>query len=518
MKKIIILTLLLTFSFIFVGPVQAANIDFPENQYNILDIANVRQMSYGYLFGFVNDRIDIEENEQYTLVMSYNYIENRVTEVMNTTFDYEDYEGDQDPHYETYINDTSNQRIYVEFTPPADFRIVCVPAIVNPENPNYEIIIYKGDYTTFHGFEPYLTTSFERIEYGEIEMNYDTKLTGTEIQSLVKAYNANNVEISYEITEDNYTSSNQGPGSYEMTFLATINNIKKYYVLSILVLDMIPPTITGPDTINTAFSDKISLEEILTQYTISDNVDLMTIDDIVITNDTYSESSTIGTYTIEFKVTDSSGNTSNKTITINVNDEEAPRIDGPESLMIYATDDPLTNTSILEWYFGFDDVTSRPDVTILTDGYQQTTTPGVYEVVLTTSDDAGNTTNLTIYIQVIDNRAPSFEVESPIVEVTTTEMMSTTDIEVYLKNYLTQQNNGITNLNVLYNEYETHEDQEGSYYVYYEYDLDGTTYSSRLLIEVQDTKDIYDYWYYGLTVIPLGIFIYLIVIKKKKLA
>jgi hypothetical protein len=72
-----------------------------------------------------------------------------------------------------------------------------------------------------------------------------------------------------------------------------------------------------------------------------------------------------------------------------------------------------------------------------------------------------------------------------VIEKTTADAMTDQDVIDWLKEQLELSGIQATNITVLYNEYETHEHEKGSYYVYMSYKVDGQDMTSRVRIDVE---------------------------------
>ncbi|MGE4320499.1 MAG: hypothetical protein AB7E61_03495 [Acholeplasmataceae bacterium] len=514
MKKIILITLLCLVVSISVGETFALENQAPNDFRNYINLSRFKKTRFT-IDGYCDDIYDITPNDTYTLVMSYEYLGDHLSEVRSKELEIE-VVPDAVPFVYAYLDDQVNQRIYVEFQPQDDFTVFSMPFDIDNVNPNYEVILYHGSYEEFPGFEPFLDTSFNRIDYAEITMSYDQQLTEEQLLDLIHAYDSNHQVLNYSITSDNYFGSDKMPGTYELMLMSELNHIKKYLMLSIIIIDKEAPIIIGPDVINVTFGDEPSLMELFDQFTITDNVDILDQSDILIEQENYSTANSIGSYTVYFSVTDHAGNTAYDSFVVNINDDTAPTIFGPDQIFLYTDDQPLSTLEILDLFSANDDVDQNVEITILSDQYLQTTIAGVYEVLLQASDAHENIGTYQSFIHVIDNQAPIFEYDEPILNLITTEVMNETDMIVYFKNYMSSQNHNIENVSILYNEYLDHENNEGSYYVYFSYQLNGIDYTSRILVDVSKQNTWLDYWYYGLGMIPLiGITIFIVVRKKK---
>ncbi len=514
MKKILLCTTLLLFCVISLNDTHAEEVSGQTLTNNLLDLSSFIQD--GNLYGYSDKIIDLNIDQTYTFVMSYDYLGHYEDEILSSEFEYED-AYDYQPFAYSYEIDLENYRYYVEFINQCDgITIFRMPFLADDSRPNYDVMLYEGSYDDFEGFEPYMASNYQQIDYGSISMDYDSRYTQTQVLSFITAKDPNNQAINYEVIADEFTNSSQLPGVYEMTLMAEINNIKKFFILEISVFDTTPPVIHGLDVCEVMYGDNTSIDEIISNYTVTDNVDELDYTDIVIISDLYSPSSDVGIYSVEVEVRDLSGNTGYKTFEVSVLDDMPPVIKGPEKMVIYTSDQAYTDAYILSQFSAIDNVDETLTLNIDTNEYLQTIIAGVYQVVITSTDAQGNTSTFDTYIHVIENRGPSFETTEPIIEVTTTELMTENDIVIYLKNYMTQQSPDVENVEILYNEYLDHEKQAGSYYVYFNYEIDGEIYNSRVLMEVTQTTTILDYWYYGLTIVAISIGTYFLIKNKKK--
>lgn len=137
-----------------------------------------------------------------------------------------------------------------------------------------------------------------------------------------------NYDTNPEITvkEDNWSDNKNNKGTYKITFIATdsSNNASQDFVVSITNIDDIAPVIRGENTYNVSNSSQISLDYILSQLEITDNIKQTLTPSIE--NNTYSPNkTTVGTYYINISVTDEDNNKSDPfTINIHVFDNIAP--------------------------------------------------------------------------------------------------------------------------------------------------------------------------------------------------
>jgi hypothetical protein len=251
-------------------------------------------------------------------------------------------------------------------------------------------------------------------------------------------------------------------------------------------MDITAPTLSIDGTLEIPLKDKWTIDDIKKEVMINDNVDTLSWTDLVVTNDTYTDAESLGNYQISFSATDSSGNTNTIDISITLVDRQGPKITGPTSIYLYTSDATLSNADIQNKFTFNDDIDgANVTVSIITNEYQQTSTPGKYKITFKAVDQTQNVSLFNVYIHVIENRGPVFEHSELVIEKTTADAMTDQDVIDWLKEQLELSGIQATNIMVLYNEYETHEHEKGSYYVYMSYKVDGQDMTSRVRIDVE---------------------------------
>ena len=199
--------------------------------------------------------------------------------------------------------------------------------------------------------------------------------------------------------------------------------------------------------------------------------------------------------------------------------KKGPVFNGPDELYIYVTDSPLTQAKIKSFFGIVDDVALNESSFQFTfDAYLQTTTAGVYKMTMSVADMAGNVTLKDVYIHVIENRGPQFNVNAEyIITVGPTEIKSETDIITYLSMALKDGGINATNIKVEHNEYELRAQTKGQYYVYLNYEVDDETYQTRVLIDVVGEKQFHFNPLYLLAILPVGALVGIIIYRKRKI-
>jgi hypothetical protein len=516
MKKLLILTCLIFFSFVVFMPATLAEetISYPRGK-NYLDLQNLRFHDNRSDLAETINHIRVKPNVWYTLVLDYDFIGNHASYPEYIEVLIEEGYG-EDLYSESMIDDPSNGRVYFEFMPVTEWIRFHELPIDNQRN--YEAILYEGLYIDFDGFEPYICET-EILEYGgTLPMDYDYQLTTEQIKGLIEAKDPYGGLIEYIVESDDYSSSLKKPGSYDMVFVSTFNQISKKYLLDIRVYDLASPLISLSEDIQIQLSEKLTMDEIKQLISVTDNVDDMTWTDLVVIEDTYSSATTVGDFSITVEATDTSGNSSNLVIPIQLVDLVGPTISGPLSIYLYTTDVALTNQQILNMFNAYDDVDgSNVLFDITTNNYNQQTSPGVYQMTLRAGDSQYNFTYKNIEIHVIENRGPVFVEDETILQASTAENMTDQEIIDWFKNLTQLSGLSVSQVSVIYNEYEGNEQLGGSYYVYLNYDLDGQTQTSRIRIDVEEDKTDINYFVVG-TIggsISLGLISFFILKKKK---
>lgn len=460
----------------------------------------------------------VKQNTMYTFVMSqaflkylYEDIETKVLEITNV------------PGYEvfeySYIKDVENNRVYVEFLNTAeyiDIDIIHMPA--NHISPNYEVVLYEGEYEDFFGFEPYLSDDDQNEHHGKILINYDELLTTETISSYINATNSSDEPIDITITGDTYAPSDKLPGVYEMIYEANFNHIRKQFFLTIEVQDLTAPLILIEEPIEVPLVDKVDLNTIKSYINVSDNVDDLNFNDLIITQDMYTDATEIGIYPMTVEVVDSSGNLASHTFEIKLIDIVGPVIKGTDEIYLYVTDNALTHTEILSYYRFSDDIQlDESSINIIFDEYLQQTTPGVYQITISATDNALNTTTKDVYIHVIDNRGPQFNInEEYIMIVSPEELKSESDIINWLSLKLEDEGIHAKNLKINHNEYTLRSSTKGQYYVYLDYEVDDQVYQTRVLMDVIEEQGFEFKAIYLLSLIPIATIGAIIIYRKKK--
>jgi hypothetical protein len=163
-------------------------------------------------------------------------------------------------------------------------------------------------------------------------------------------------------------------------------------------------------------------------------------------------------------------------------DRIPPVIHGPQEIMIYQSQAPLSNEDIIA-YFNITDQGSF-EVKVIENTYLQTTLPGRYKVKLEATDESLNTSTYITYINVINDTVEQVELRPYVIETSIFNTLSLEDIYAILDAYLNQLNMPYEGLEVVLNTYALSQSTPGNYEIYYDVTINDQTYDGRMLIKV----------------------------------
>jgi hypothetical protein len=486
MKKMLIL-LILSLSVLFIQFSTSASGGQEPAGLNYLSLSNLKVHPYQYTAETI-DHIRLVKGQRYTLVIDFDTLGRHLANLGDLWIEVEFFPGPYSGDY-YFDSDMSNQRIYLEFiAEDIDFRISYLP--IDDESSTYHMILYRGTYLEFPGFEPYLHPSDQLTTEGLLPMDYDHRLSIEDIENLIIAQDPMGNTLPKTIVSDTFSSSDQRPGDYQVVFSTVYNQIRKRYILDIRVLDITAPIIQTEGVMDIPLNQKKTVTEIINSLTVTDNVDIIHNSELIIIEDTYTSAHQVGNYHLKLRATDQSGNQSEAIIDIALVDRLGPSILGPSSIYVYTTDTPLSNEVIKSKFTAIDDV-DGPGVTvsITLNHYTQKTQPGIYTVEISASDSQGNTTTFLMNVHVVDNRSSHFIIDTQVLSKTTAESMSETEIIDWFKNQMLSIGMSVSHVRILYNEYEELKNQEGQYYVYLSYEQGGSESITRIMMDVTEAHE-----------------------------
>ena len=513
MKKLFVsMIVLIVVALLCIQQSLANESELPKNQ-NYLNLSNFEMIpGYSHMAKTIQP-IYVIPNSTYTVVLDLGFIGQHEMYLGSVGAIIQDVSTSSISE-ELLLADYPNNRVYFEFTPASSYiHFLEFPMI--PEN--YKAIMYQGTYQDFTRYETFAHPSTTSKYYGVVPMDFDDQLSDEAVKNLVTAKNPLNQSIPVTIESTNYQSSGNMPGFYTMVLVASYLDTYHRYELDIRVFDVTKPVIHAPTSIDVPISERKTIEEIKSLITVTDNVDTLSSTNLVVTHDTYSSATQVGTYSMTFEITDSSQNTSSLTVPIVIKDTQGPVITGPSSIFIYATEQPLTTENIMSRFTAFDkeENVSKP-ITIATNSYNQKTIPGVYQIKFESTDNLGNKTSFYLSVHVIENRGPIFTANDLILSVSAANQMTNQQLVDWFNQQASLLGIETSNVNIYFNEYEKNVSLGGSYYVYMKYEHENQEQIARILVNVKEEKD--SNWLsiglFGLAVISTGVGF--VMIKKRK--
>jgi hypothetical protein len=428
------------------------------------------------------DAILVKPNTHYALAVKMIYVE-AGGEVLI------DYLIDGAPHSQaTFIDndfdDTANP----------DYRFI---TFKTPPTVNYVHLLFRpgGDFftygnpgqfqmeegTLFTGYETYTEgTIFDTVGPAFIGMstiysNVDNPLSIGDILDAFTAHDAvdGDVTHSIEIVVNGYTNNQSITGRYlvvlEASDAAGNTNQVAFHVE---VVDITNPMITGPAELVVVYPNTRSIESIQTEYAWSDNYapqNLLTLH--VVSNEYLGNEDILGTYEIVLRVTDNSGNQSEKSVHIRVIDQTEPVITGP-SVMSLGYHLTMSEAEILSLYAAQDDHDGNltAQLAILTNHYSaQKTNIGTYQIVIGVEDSSGNVSEHTLTVNVVDVIGPIVYFDTSVIAVYNNTYLLLSDITKLLirSNVLANRDYDVR---IVFDSYTRYAQVPGTYHMRIEYE------------------------------------------------
>lgn len=212
-----------------------------------------------------------------------------------------------------------------------------------------------------------------------------------------------------EVISDNYTANKNTVGEYIVELKASDNaNNSAYFTLTVIVKDEVNPVITGPTTISVNFDTTLTTQELINDnFTASDGHDGSLI--LLVQNDQYTiNKSTLGSYDVQLTTKDSSNNTTTRTITFLVVDQNAPTLVSETTINVYQSNMKSLQEIVDSLVFSDDyNLNSEIDVVVITETYSASSNnPGSYTMLVQAKDQSNNSSLYTLNITVIDDVSP----------------------------------------------------------------------------------------------------------------
>lgn len=220
-------------------------------------------------------------------------------------------------------------------------------------------------------------------------------------------------------------------------------------------------------TLISFYNDPRYLQDIINTLKIEDNIDGDVKNSLTITKDEYSSyETTVGTYQIDFYVSDTNNNKSYGSITIYVVDKVAPIINGPDVVYNNLSDIQSIESIIARKFSIYDEHDGNVDDKLLinSDGYNPSL-PGDYQITLTVSDGSNNITTRTFIITVVDDIPPVITIDNSFYIYTSASEYIGIDQMVYVFTRDQLINASFDSFEICEDTYSASHDKEGTYKV-----------------------------------------------------
>lgn len=238
------------------------------------------------------------------------------------------------------------------------------------------------------------------------------------------------VTTSIIVKSDDYTNNCHTLGTYNIVFAAYDKaGNESILTVTVIVQDLVDPVITGPDTLTLSYSNPKTLEDIKSQYAVTDNYDTSISIEVDAQSPNY-DGTKVGTYSITLKAKDSSNHIVRKTITVNVVDDVAPVFSGASSFVTNnstsaSLDDVMANCNIK----ATDEISGECEVRIKSETLTGNADKvGNYEVVYEATDAAGNISEFKVSVSITDGIPPVFYIDNTVIYAANDIMMTNVDL------------------------------------------------------------------------------------------
>jgi hypothetical protein len=393
-----------------------------------------------------------------------------------------------------------NRRSLTFMVPPeANFLMLGFVDVANEYEPPIIGTFQLESGLVFTGYEAYVDGSVVDTQGPEISgqavviSDVSNPVYSGDILASLSAYDAIDGDMSdhLAIVEDNYADRESILGEYEIIFAVTDSqtNTTEFSII-VKVVDVTAPYFADIGEIDIPFGQVKTVDQLKEILSVSDNYDasvpMSSI--IIVSEDYFGNEAVVGSYSMVFQATDTSGNESTHELTINVVDEVFPIITGPATMAIgYDHQTPIASIlaaySVTDNYDG--DLTAQ--LIVKTNSYSTHHNQiGDYVVIFRVVDSSGNASEKTLIVSVIDQVGPIIYLDKAIITVYNTTVLSLTDFTGLLIKAGEIPNQRYT-ISIKYDSYSSHALNPGTYHL--SLDLngeDGSVISKDLVVVVKD--------------------------------
>ncbi len=361
------------------------------------------------------------------------------------------------------------------------------------------IMIFSGDDIAdeFEEFYPHTGVfDLSKNECPIIEVSYDAPLTKEEIVEMVYCSDGylGDLKRSLVVEAGTYLTNKNITGKYRVECSVSDGQNTTTGHFFIKVVDRDFPTITGPDKLYFSIGETVTDQMIKNQYETYDGYDTMQPQAITIVG-SYPSSVTQPTVTpLTLRLEDSSGNRTDKDITIYYRDTDAPTITAPETVtMSYQLRTKISD--IIKNHVSVQDtIDQAPVLTVTQDEYTGNERRiGTYNVTVEATDSAHNTVSKSFTITVTDDIAPVIYLNSYVIDVTSSVNLSKIDFENIAYEVIVLGKSKKYTSKVLLDTYTGHENEPGTYtYKMLFTSEDGEEIEKEFIVNVGDNLYIID--------------------------
>lgn len=363
-----------------------------------------------------------------------------------------------------------------------------IPTMI--DNPSF--ITISSTFISFDDLPPVIVS--DSLE-GIIITSMTNHISIEALKAKISAYDEVDGVTSINVDSDNYSPNKSILGEYEVTFSSSDKSGNtSYLTIKIKVIDNIKPTITGPSSLTSNMSNLLSLDDIKSKLTISDNYDQNITSRLIIEENNYSNNTNKeGSFTITFSVTDLSNNKSdNFIISINIYDDIAPTLRG-KAEYITSYKEKLNLEDIKNNLIYSDNITKNSIIEILSDNYSSFYyLPGEYEINYIAKDNNNNTSiPFIVKVTVQDSEKPIFYISQKFISV---DASSNIPIEEIIE--ILEVNNSINKENlisssIILDNYSNNKDIPGEYEIKlcYEYENENIILEASVVVENLSTQE-----------------------------
>ena len=329
-----------------------------------------------------------------------------------------------------------------------------------------------------------------------IDVSYDNPLTHDEIVEMIYCSDGYLGDLKRYLVVDSshYIQNKTITGRYPIYCSVSDGVNTQSGTFYIRVVDRDFPEIYGPDKLYFELGEIVTEEKIESFYTVYDGYDGLLPNAIHIRGFYPESMSYLGIFPVTLTLSDSSGNTTEKAITLYYFDTDAPTIECPETVTINYQLKMHISEIISNYVVVSDTIDPHPVVAVTSDEYTGNERRlGTYTVEVSATDICGNVSYATMEINVTDTIAPVIYLNSYSIDVTTSVSLSQIDFEQLT--YMTPgipKNKKYTST-VLVDTYTGHEKEPGVYsYKMLLTDEDGNEFEKEFLVRVGENTYVID--------------------------